>query len=275
MSALTGPRDTKLRKGDFNKDPVKAAEIIYRGAAVCLDSNGEAVNATATTGLITRGVARDTVDNTDDGLYIETDSGCFKFHNKSGDELSQDEVGDVCYWDDNQTVCKTSTGKSIAGVVRSVDADGYVTVQVGLWPVQVGLLAANNLSDVGSAATARANIGTNVGFFTLEIDTLAGAGSPVFRCPLPDRVLTITKIKSIINGALTTADAVLTCRINTTNITGGAITITQAGSAAADQDEVSPSAANVTDGADDYFSVVVSGTQDAAVKAVLCVEYSF
>lgn len=281
MSAMAGPRSATRRIGDFQKDPVKAAEVIYRGAAVCLDSNGELVNASATTGLITRGVARDTVDNTDDefgtvATGLESDQGVFEFFNKSGDELSQDEVGDVCYWEDNQTVCKTSTGKSVAGVVASVDANtGKVSVHVGMWPVQVGLLAAQNLADVSSAATARANLGVNVGFASLRIDTLAGAGSPVYRMPLPDRVLTITKIKSIINGALTTADAVLTCRINTTNITGGAITVTQAASAAGDQDEVTPSAANVTDGADDYFSVVVSGTQDAAVSGVVTIEYTF
>jgi len=138
MAAMTGPRSATRRMGDFQTDIVKDNEIIYRGAAVCLDATGEAVNATAATGLITRGVARDTVDNTDDGKSIDIDTGTFEFFNKTADELSQDEVGDKCFWEDNQTVCKTGTGKSAAGIVMSVDVGtGKVSVSVGVLPVHL------------------------------------------------------------------------------------------------------------------------------------------
>ncbi len=56
---------------------------------------------------------------------------------------------------------------------------------------------------------------------------------------------TITKIESVIDGAITTADAVITPQIATVNITDGGITIANAGSAAGDVDSSTPSAANV------------------------------
>lgn len=55
---------------------------------------------------------------------------------------------------------------------------------------------------------------------------------------------TVTKIYSVIDGALATADATLTFEINGTLITGGDITVEQSGSAAGTVDNSSPSAAN-------------------------------
>ncbi len=55
---------------------------------------------------------------------------------------------------------------------------------------------------------------------------------------------TITKIWSVLNAALTTGDATLTGKIGATGITGGVVTVTQAGSAAGDVDSAAPTAAN-------------------------------
>jgi hypothetical protein len=266
MAALTGPRGTDKRLGEYNKDVVKDAEIIYKGAAVCLDSNGEAVNATATTGLITRGVCRFTVDNTDDGLSVETDEGFYEFHNKSGDELSADEVGDVCYWDDNQTVCKTSTSKSVAGVVRSVSADGAkVTIWVGVWPVQIGLLAANNLSDVGTVATARANLLANKVMLAFEGISSKAADAEVVRWAAPF-ACSIVNFYTVLNAALATADATVQAKKNGSNIgstTTGLATITQAASAADDVDSATPLTTNLTLAAGDVLSFTVGGGSTA------------
>lgn len=130
---LTGPVDRTKRQGWFESDPVKAGEIIFKGAAVCLDAAGDAVNATAAAGLITRGICKTTVDNTNDGENVETEVGYFEFDMLEGDEITQAEVGDLCYWDDNHTVCKTGTGKSVAGVIRSVRGN-KVTVGISLYP---------------------------------------------------------------------------------------------------------------------------------------------
>ncbi len=54
----------------------------------------------------------------------------------------------------------------------------------------------------------------------------------------------IAKIYTVIDGAVLTADAVITASIGGTPVTNGAVTITQAGSAAGDVDSATPSAAN-------------------------------
>lgn len=54
----------------------------------------------------------------------------------------------------------------------------------------------------------------------------------------------IVKIYSVINNAITIADATLTAKIGGTAVTGGAITVAYSGSAAGDVDEATPTAAN-------------------------------
>jgi len=132
MAALTGPRDARKRIGEVQNDPVKDGEVIYKGAGVCLDANGDAVNAASTAGLLTRGVARDTVDNTDGGKRLDIEEGVYQFWNSppGADELSQADVLHLCYWVDNQTVGKVATGRSIAGVIKSIDGGNKVSVAV-------------------------------------------------------------------------------------------------------------------------------------------------
>ena len=55
----------------------------------------------------------------------------------------------------------------------------------------------------------------------------------------------ISKIYSVIDGAVGTADITITASIGATPVTGGVVTIAMAGSAAGDVDVATPSAANV------------------------------
>jgi hypothetical protein len=64
---------------------------------------------------------------------------------------------------DDQTVSNVSTGKSPAGIIVDVDDLGvWVETDPSAIIATVGLLAANNLSDVGTAATAATNLGLGV-----------------------------------------------------------------------------------------------------------------
>lgn len=74
----------------------------------------------------------------------------------------------------------------------------------------------------------------------------------------------IIKVWSVLNGAITTADATVAVAINGTAVTGGSITITQSGSAAGDYDEAFPSGANdVNEG--DVISFTPSGASGASI----------
>ena len=70
--------------------------------------------------------------------------------------------------------------------------------------------------------------------------TLGTAGQVYVVCPFSGNV---TKVYSVINGALTTADEVLTVK-NNAGTSMGTITITQSGSAAGDVDSLTPSSNN-------------------------------
>ena len=138
-------------------------------------------------------------------------------------------------------------GSSVCLVATAVDAVAdAVTWEVLAQPVAGGggLLAANDLSDVASAATARLNLGANVRDLPLGRADLIAANADVIRYVHRGADLTITAIDSVITGAID-VDATITASIDGTPITTGLVTITAAGSAAGDVDTAAPSALNV------------------------------
>ena len=166
----------------------------------------------------------------------------------------------------------TAAGAEVLGTLRS-DSDGGDAVQVTWMKVVEVISSSLALVDVDlSAAPSVAS--PRRGSLSMNIPSLNGP--QVYYLPLPDETITITKIKTVVQGATTaTGDATLTCAINTTDITTGVVTI-GTGSTVATQDECSPTAANVSDGADDVLRVTVGGSQDNDVtNANLVIEFTF
>lgn len=79
---------------------------------------------------------------------------------------------------------------------------------------------------------------------------------------------TVAKIYTVIDAAITTADANLTFKINATTITSSGITVTQSGSAAGDVDSSTPSALN-TVVAGDKLRVTTDGASDTTCKVTV------
>jgi len=259
MANITVPRDNgRIMTDSEFSDPVKGGVKLIKGAMYGIDASGYAVNMESGTPAQARGEVLYTVDNTDGAsgdLNVRGRSGIFKLHN-SGTSISRADIGSECFAVDNQTAHLSSSGGARPSMGRVVNVDdSYVHVAVG--PLSFSF---------DSAATKK-------GVMVCFIPSMATGG--VFRYPLPDEAITITKIKSVINGALTTGDATITAAINSTAITTGVITVTQSGSAAGDQDECSPSAANVADGADDLLKLTLGGTNDATVTGCVLVEYHY
>jgi hypothetical protein len=72
---------------------------------------------------------------------------------------------------------------------------------------------------------------------------------------------TITKLYTVIDGAVSTADITVQAKIGGTNVTNGLITIATAASAAGDVDSATPTAANtVTEGGKVEFAVAGGGS---------------
>ena len=104
-------------------------------------------------------------------------------------------------------------------------------------------------------------------FLTVKMTDVSTSGS-VF-VTVPDGG-TVIKIMSVIDGAIGTADAVITPSIGGTNITNGAITITQSGSGAGDVDTSEPTAANsVVEG--DSLKLTTNGASSNTIAATFTI----
>lgn len=140
MAALTAARNTRQMQ-DIQRSPIgypqKGSTTIFQGALVVLNA-GYAAPGTAAASLIAVGRAKRHYANAGaDGAVpkdingrsytqalIEVEEGIFKFANSGGDLVVAADVGGLCYITDDQTVCHTATGKSVAGKVIQLDSDG-------------------------------------------------------------------------------------------------------------------------------------------------------
>jgi hypothetical protein len=255
---LAQERMTTSRQGSALSAPVKAVSQIWQGGIVALLA-GKAIAArvaVSRTELLTMaipGIANASVlgGAADGDKLASIDEGCFQFANSSaGDAITLADRGQPCFVVDDQTVAKTVGAglRPIAGIIADVDANG-VWVRFG-----------------ASQAPRRA-------FLTLVADDLRGAQAQVYRTTAP-RAGAITKVWSKIHAALATGDAVLTGKIGATAITGGVLTITQAGSAAGDLDTAEPTAANVVAEGDE-ISFTVSGPNTVQTPARLVIELTY
>lgn len=265
MAALSADRSTAMRAGEQYEFPVAAAVKIYAGALVVLDTAGNAKPAVAATGLICVGRAEALADNSTGlaaAITVKVRAGVFKW-DKSG-TITKANIGDTLYLFDDHTVIASSAGSSAAGIMVDIDADGtpWVLSSPPVTPGSTGLLAANNLSDVASASTSRANLGANLVVLKLRATDLVGADAVLYGVVSPVAG-TITKMWSVLKGAaLATGDATLTSKINGTAVTNGSLTITQAASAIGDIDSATPTALNVLT-AGQELQVLVGGTNTA------------
>ena len=271
--ALTNDRNTPVRAGEDFVAPVAAATKCFAGGIACLDASGNAVPGSTATTLKAVGRFEENVDNSAGlagALSVKIRRGVFRYGNSAdADAIARDDIGKVCYIVDDETVALTSGGstRSRAGFIIDVDDIGvWVLLGFGLLSDPSGaLLAANNLSDLADAATARTALGGGANKVALQLSDLDMVGGNTETKNIVSPVAgDIAKIYSVIDGALTTGDASLTAAIGGVAVTNGAITVTQAGSAAGDVDVATPTAAK-TVGVGDVISITVGGTNDAAV----------
>lgn len=132
MAALTNVRDTSELGGKYIALPVKGATTIYQGSIVAIDATGYAIPGKKATGLKAAGRAEETVENKggDGEAVIRVARGVFVFENSTSGKITAAEVLGPCYIENDQTVMKTATSASVAGLVIRVDDEG-VAVEMG------------------------------------------------------------------------------------------------------------------------------------------------
>lgn len=245
MVALTADRNTARAERGFIKSlPMAAATKIFAGSMVCRTMTGAATKGATALSLVTVGRANEQIDNSSGAagaLRIKVEEGIFVWANSSAaDQITDADIGNRCFVVDDQTVARTSGSgtRSPAGVVVAVDT-------TGVW-----VMMGDDILTVGNQLVP------------LRIDTLVAAGTYFVTCPFPGRV---SRVWSVVQGALATGSATLQARINAVNITGGLVTHPST-AVAGDQLVVDPTALN-TVAQGDKLSVVVGGTNANAVVA--------
>lgn len=237
MTALAADRPTPYREEKRFSFPCAAAKTFFHGAIVFLDASGNAEPATAATGKKAAGRCNKYLVSTIAAAErIEVEAGCFRYAN--GSSITKANIGQLCYADDDQTVVLSPVGRSAVGKI--VDVDTY-----GVW-VEIAPAGA---PDAGQSQA-----------LTVQVRDLVNAQRNGFVAP---RAGYIKNVRSVLLGAaLTTGNATLTAKIATVAVTGGVITITQAGSAIGDIDLATPSALNRF-AAGDFVEVTTGGTNAA------------
>jgi len=110
--------------------------IAYAGGIVCTDTaTGYGVVGQVKTGLVARGIARSTVDNSagqagDKSVAVE--EGRFWFDIYASDAVTQAHVDQPVFIYDDHTIARTdgSAARSVAGVLRAVDSARGALVEV-------------------------------------------------------------------------------------------------------------------------------------------------
>lgn len=156
--------------------------------------------------------------------------------------------------------------------VESGGALKIAGTQVNASAAELNTLASSGVSNadlVKLAALTASAVELNETF--LELDIADGSAEAVYYLVSP-HAGTISKIWTVIDDVVSTADITVTAAIGATPVTGGVVTIATAGSAAGDVDSATPSAANtVTAGQAINFTVTGGGAGGAPRIHLVCV----
>ncbi len=105
--------------------------------------------------------------------------------------------------------------------------------------------------------------------YTLPLFISDGSADAVYYMTCP-HAGAITKIETVINGAVSSANITVTARIGNTAMTDGVVTIATSGSAAGDQDSATPTAGNVVT-AGQAINLVVAGGGSGGAPSIYIV----
>jgi hypothetical protein len=198
MTALAKERVRNFATRKHFTFTLKSGTKAYRGAAICLElATGKVIPAVSAAGLVYLGLADDTVDATSADQELSVDliaemvAGYFVNGVTAADiiAVAAAHVGQVCYFQDDQTVCMSALGRPIAGRVLQVSTTKGVLVQkldgaAEILPAPVaavlGTYAANDLAPARVQHDAVYDVPTTGAASTITLPAGAPDGTRVY-----------------------------------------------------------------------------------------------
>ena len=126
----------------------------------------------------------------------------------------------------------------------------------------------NNVLVLGGSVNTANGQSLKKVYLTTQIEDISTPGQTYVVSPVSG---TITKIYSVLNGAITTANAILTPKINEAAITNASITIAHAGSIAGEIDFSIPTALNTVE-TGQAIEIETDGGSNGSVKTIITIE---
>jgi hypothetical protein len=169
MAAATADQDFNIRNGEITTLPLAAATKVFSRTLAAADSAGRVKPGADTAGLRIVGWFEHYQDNSAGSagdLSVQVRRGIIKLNNSGSAAVDADDVGKLCYVEDDNTVAESNTNKVVAGTVVEVESDG-VWVEVGfasrVVPTQVTLASTNGTAGAAADLTALKAEAENIG----------------------------------------------------------------------------------------------------------------
>jgi len=177
MTALAADANRKRKDGDLVALTVKSGSTIYKGAAVCVGTDGYLIPGADTAGLIFEGVAYEKVVG-DGTLKCRVEQkGLFLFNIAAATIAN---IGDPVFLVDDNTVgvAATPTNDIYCGVIAAYESTTQVWVNI--YPALLQTDVATHIADTVGAHLASAITVEDAGTFTAET-TVEGAVQEIYQ----------------------------------------------------------------------------------------------
>lgn len=188
MSALTQERARRTYPWKYKQFTLASGTKAFKGGRAALNTSGKVVPATSVAGLLPIGVFAETVDATAADAPVQVDLERevvleYFANATAGDAIAATDIGSTAYMFDDQTVCITAAGRSVAGRIWDVDALKGIGVEksdaarkVPSQPA-VGAYAANDYAPVSIEADAVYDVPTTAAASTITLPAAAPDGT--------------------------------------------------------------------------------------------------
>lgn len=193
MSALTQERARRTYPWKYKQFTLASGTKAFKGGRAALNTSGKVVPATSVAGLLPIGVFAETVDATAADAPVQVDLERevvleYFANATAGDAIAATDIGSMAYMFDDQTVCITPAGRSVAGRIWDVDALKGIGIEKNdaarrvLSQPAVGAYTANDYAPASIETDAVYDVPTTAAASTITLPAASPDGTRATFC---------------------------------------------------------------------------------------------